>query len=136
MRHIELRGQDVLVYGSNFPTEPGRLACIIDSGSSQRFSSAVAQNATLLRCSAQSFSGSLGVTVRDLATGASSLTVTLSRAAEPTVLKVEPVELYLPPVDQVLPLPVLSVTGERFSSDCFCMLDGWESLNTTLMSSS
>ena len=72
VQHSELRDQVVWVYGNNFPTEPGRLACIIDSGSSKRFSSAVVQNITLLRCSAQSFSGSLGITIRDLATGASS----------------------------------------------------------------
>ena len=72
VQRSELRDQDIWVYGSNFPMEPGRLACIIDSGSSQRFSCAVVQNVTLLRCSTQSFSGSVGITVRDLTTGASS----------------------------------------------------------------
>ena len=47
---IELRDSDILLYGSNFPKEEGRLACIIDGHSGQRFSSAVIVDETLLRC--------------------------------------------------------------------------------------
>lgn len=95
MRSIELRGLELYVYGNSFPTEPGRLACLIEA-SGQRLSQATIINSNELHCSIQSFTGSATVRIRDLTTGVSSESLDLE-LDPPTLLAVRPTDLYLPP---------------------------------------
>lgn len=88
---MELQGTEVFIRGLSFPVTPGRLVCLIeDSSLGQRISQPVELEDRSLRCPIQTFSSSAQVRLRDLASGATSKTYTLTHETDPTLVSVVP----------------------------------------------